>query len=68
MYIDVDTVPGPVELRINTVGSGFDREWEIEVTQVRIKTYKVIKCLRYAWVKGMAKNEKLSNIMFPHLT
>lgn len=48
MYIDVDTVPGPVELRINTVGSGFDREWEIEVTQVRIKTYKVIKCLRYA--------------------
>ncbi|XP_063611876.1 uncharacterized protein LOC134785456 [Penaeus indicus] len=49
MYIDVDTVPGPVELRINTVGSGFDREWEIEVTQIECSSpYRPpSNCLQY---------------------
>lgn len=49
MYIDVDTVPGPVELRINTVGSGFDREWEIEVTQIECNSpYRPPNnCLQY---------------------
>ncbi|XP_066947494.1 uncharacterized protein [Macrobrachium rosenbergii] len=34
MYIDVDTVTGPIELNINTVGEGFTRNWEILVTQI----------------------------------
>ncbi|XP_042875586.1 uncharacterized protein LOC122255519 isoform X2 [Penaeus japonicus] len=49
LYIDVDTVPGPVELRINTVGIGFDREWEIEVTQIECNSpYRPSNnCLQY---------------------
>ncbi|XP_066947495.1 uncharacterized protein [Macrobrachium rosenbergii] len=34
VYIDVDTVTGPIELNINTVGEGFTRNWEILVTQI----------------------------------
>lgn len=49
MYIDVDTVSGPIELSINTVGEGLHRNWEIDVSQIECTSpYRPpANCLQY---------------------
>ncbi|XP_068210754.1 uncharacterized protein [Palaemon carinicauda] len=49
MYVDVDTVTGPIELNINTVGEGLTRSWEILVTQIPCSSPQrpPANCLQY---------------------
>nr|XP_053629373.1 uncharacterized protein LOC128686459 isoform X1 [Cherax quadricarinatus] len=49
LYVDVDTVDGPVELSITTVGKGLDRQWEIKVSQIECSSpYRPpANCLQY---------------------
>ncbi|KAK7065722.1 hypothetical protein SK128_011714 [Halocaridina rubra] len=49
MYIDVDTVSGPIELSINTVGQAIERSWEIEVSQIACNSplRPPANCLQY---------------------
>ncbi|XP_071517466.1 uncharacterized protein [Panulirus ornatus] len=49
LYIDADTVSGPVELSITTVGEGLERLWEIEISQIECSsTHRPpANCLQY---------------------
>nr|XP_045592517.1 uncharacterized protein LOC123754303 [Procambarus clarkii] len=49
MYIDVDTVHGPLELSITTVGAGLERQWEIKASQIECNSpySPPANCLQY---------------------